>query len=458
MRNFNTQVEYIKYKVLKEVASFAWQGNLFEHLLDIPKIINPTNKPISRCCVYKEHAILSERVKLAIGGLDDQHMIEVIDIACDECPVGGYEVTNGCRGCLAHKCQKVCPKDAISFDQNNKAHIDKEKCIECGMCAKVCPFSAIKNNKRPCINACKVKAIEVDDEKHAVIDHDKCIECGACVVQCPFGAIMDRSYIIDVIDGLKDEKVNAYAVVAPSIASQYHKTPIGKVVGGLKELGFKEVIEAALGADIVSELETKEWIEKEFLTSSCCPAFVSLIEKHYLDLKSLVSHNLSPMAIVGKLIKEKDSSARVVFIGPCIAKKKESRKKEVSEYIDQVITFEELDALFDSRDIVLENCQDYMLEDASAFGRIFARSGGLIESIKNNIKKQDVDESDFQPVTCNGIDECKIALMKKSKNVLKENFIEGMICAGGCIGGPASLSHTNKDTFLINQFSKESKM
>lgn len=458
MRKFNTQVEQIKYRVLKEVAGFAWQGKLFDHLLDIPKIINPTTKPISRCCVYKEHAILSERVKLAIGGSNDQHVIEVIDIACDECPVGGYEVTNGCRGCLAHKCQKVCPRDAITFDHQNKAHIDKDKCIECGMCAKVCPFSAIKNNKRPCINACKLNAIKVDDDKRAVIDHEKCIECGACVVQCPFGAIMDKSYIIDVIDELKDENINVYAVVAPSIASQYHNIQVEKIVGGLKRLGFKDVFEAAMGADIVSELETKEWIEKKFLTSSCCPAFVGLIEKHYPELISEISHNLSPMAIVGQLLKEKDPKSKVVFIGPCMAKKSEIKRDNVAGLIDQVITFEELDAMFDSQDIDLSKIDMEEINDASYFGRIFARSGGLVESIKNKIKNLSIEDSDFKPVTCNGIDECKMALLKKTKHILKENFIEGMVCSGGCIGGPASISHTNKDQNLVNQFSKQSKI
>lgn len=100
MRKFDTKVQYLKYKVLREVAREAWNDTLLEHLVDIPKKIVPGNTPTMRCCVYKERAILAERVKLAMGGCKENHnVIEVIDTACDECPMGGYEVTNACRGC-----------------------------------------------------------------------------------------------------------------------------------------------------------------------------------------------------------------------------------------------------------------------------------------------------------------------------------------------------------------------
>ena len=201
MRKFDTKVQYLKYKVLREVAKQAWAGTLEENILDIPKIIVPGKVPTMRCCVYKERAILTERVKMAMGGdKNNPNVIEVIDIACDECPMGGYEVTNSCRGCLAHRCEDVCRFGAITFDHNHVAHIDKTKCKECGACAKVCPYSAIQNYRRPCETACKVKAISMGEDKEACIDNSKCIACGACVYQCPFGAITDKSYIINVVD------------------------------------------------------------------------------------------------------------------------------------------------------------------------------------------------------------------------------------------------------------------
>ena len=204
---FETRIQYLKYQVLKEVAREAWDGELVENVLDIPKKIIPGKTPSMRCCVYKERAILSERVKLAMGGKrSNPGIIEVIDIACDECPMGGYEITNSCRGCLAQRCYNACPKDAIYFDSNHQAHINKEKCVNCGSCAKACQYSAIENRKRPCENVCPVKAIEANEDQAAKINSDKCINCGACIHQCPFGAIMDKSYILDAIDYMQNHR------------------------------------------------------------------------------------------------------------------------------------------------------------------------------------------------------------------------------------------------------------
>ena len=271
MRKFDTKVQYLKYKVLREVARHAWDDTLLDSIFEIPKTIVPGNTPTMRCCVYKERAILGDRVKLAMGGdKSNPNVIEVIETACDECPMGGYEVTNACRGCLAHRCEDVCRFGALTFDENHVAHIDKTKCKECGACSRVCPYTAIISRKRPCENACKVKAITMNEDLSARIDNSKCIECGACVYQCPFGAITDKSYILDVIDIIKKSKTEnfkVFAVVAPSISSQFTYARLGQVVKGLKELGFHTVVEAALGADMVAFAESKELAEKGFLTS-----------------------------------------------------------------------------------------------------------------------------------------------------------------------------------------------
>ena len=314
MRKFDTQVQHLKYKVLREVARLAWNDELMEKVLDIPRQIVPGKSPTMRCCVYKERAILSERVKLAMGGdRSNPNVIEVIDIACDECPIGGYVVTDSCRGCLAHHCVDACKRGAISIDpKTHTSVIDKSKCVDCGMCAKVCPYTAIINHKRPCMNACKVKAISMNDDHAAAIDNDKCIACGACVYQCPFGAIMDKSFILDAIDIIKrsenNQKYKVFAVVAPAISSQFKYAKLGQVISGLKKLGFHTVVEAALGADMVADAESRELVEKGFLTSSCCPGFVSYIEKTFPDMKQYVSHNPSPMAAISRYIKEHDLS------------------------------------------------------------------------------------------------------------------------------------------------------
>ena len=460
MRKFDTKVQLLKYKVLREVARQAWQGTLTENLLDIPKTIIPGNTPTMRCCIYKERAIIEERVKVAMGGdKSNPNVIEVIEIACDECPIGGSEVTNACRGCLAHRCEDACRFGAISFDDQHVAHIDKTKCKNCGACSKVCPYTAIVSRKRPCENACKIKAIEMNENKTAGIDNSKCIACGACVYQCPFGAIMDKSFILDVIDILKKSENNTqykvFAVVAPAISSQFTYAKLGQVITGLKELGFHTVVEAALGADMVANAESKELAEKGFLTSSCCPAFVSYIEKSFPEMKPFVSHNLSPMATIAKYIKEHEAPCKVVFIGPCTAKKAEAQREEVKPYVDAVMTFEELQALFDSKDMDITALPENLLDNASYFGRIFARSGGLSDAVREGLKENGIEDFELKPCACDGIEACRIALLKKSKNLLTENFIEGMACTGGCIGGAGCLTHGEKNKADVDRYGKE---
>lgn len=460
VRKFDTKVQHLKYRVLREVARFAWNDALLDNILNIPEIIVPGKTPTMRCCVYKERAIVSDRVKLAMGGdKENPNVIEVIETACDECPMGGYEVTNSCRGCLAHRCEDVCRRGAISFDHNHTAHIDKSKCVDCGACAKVCPYTAIINRKRPCESACKIKAISMNEDKAAKINNDKCIACGACVYQCPFGAIMDKSFILDVIDIIKksenNSKYKVFAVVAPSISSQFTYAKLGQVITGLKELGFHTVVEAALGADMVAYKESAELAEKGFLTSSCCPAFVSYIEKAFPDMLPLVSHNLSPMAEIAKYIKEHDAPCKVVFIGPCTAKKAEVQKENVKPYVDAAITFEELQALFDSKDIDITALNQDVLDNASYFGRIFARSGGLSDAVAQGLEEQNITDFELKAVACDGIEECRTALLKKSKNVLNGNFIEGMACKGGCIGGAGCLTHGEKNKAEVDKYGRE---
>ena len=459
MQLFDTYVQKLKYKVLREVARHDEEGRLRDCYLDIPKLISPGPKSELRCCIYKERAIVAERVKIAMGGnKKNPNVIEVIDIACDECPVSGYRVGPDCRGCIAHRCASVCPRGAISFDENHHANIDPDKCINCGKCASVCPYSAIQNHVRPCERACKVKAIAQGENHVARIDDSKCISCGACVYQCPFGAIQDKSFLLDALKMIRESDHNknyrVYAVVAPSISSQFVHVKVGQVITALKHLGFYTVIEAALGADMVAYKESRELAEKGFLTSSCCPAFVTYIEKAFPSLKQYVSHNYSPMAELGRYIKMTDPTAKVIFIGPCTAKKAEAQRENVKEHVDCVLTFEELQAWIDSRDLDLKSLEVGVLDNASYFGRIFARVGGLSDSVVQALKEQKIDLI-VNPVVCDGIEECRVALLKKQKNLLKENFIEGMACTGGCIGGAGCLTHGPKDKSEVDKYGHE---
>ncbi len=460
MRKFDTKVQHLKYQVLREVAHQAFRGELLKTVTDIPQKIIPGTEPTMRCCVYKERAILAQRIKLAMGGSrENPNVIEVIDSACDECPVGGYEVTEACRGCIAHRCESVCRRGAITFDQRQKAQIDKSKCVECGLCAKVCPYSAISNNRRPCENACKAKAISMSQTKAAQIDNGKCVGCGACVYQCPFGAIMDKSFLLDVIDLIKNSDGNKayplYAVVAPSISSQFTYAKLGQVISGIKRLGFFHVVEAALGADMVAYAEAKELAERGFLISSCCPAFVDYVHKQFPDLAAHLSHSPSPMAVIAQYIKKTAPEARVVFIGPCTAKKMEFENETVRPYVDCVITFEELQALLDSRDIDITTLEEDVLDNASYYGRIFARSGGLADAIRQGLKERNLDQFEYRPVSCDGIEACRLSLGKASRGCREANFIEGMACLGGCIGGAGCLIHDEKDKKEVDKYGME---
>ncbi|HWP21274.1 MAG TPA: monomeric [FeFe] hydrogenase [Candidatus Cryosericum sp.] len=445
MKGFENQVQYLKHRTLCEVAKHAFDDTLQESVLDIPKSIVPGKIPTMRCCVYKERAILGERVKLAMGGnRNNPNVIETLDIACNECPVSGYDVTPVCRGCIAHRCKEACKSDAIYLDQGQKAHIDQNKCIECGLCAKACPYHAIIQNKRPCESACKVHAISMDEEKSALVDFEKCNACGACVTQCPFGAIMDKSSILNVIALIKqrarDGKPKLYAMLAPSIATQFTDCSLGQVVSGLKALGFDAVAEAALGADMVAYEESGELAEKGLLMSSCCPAFVDFTETNFPELTKHFSSCLSPMATLGKHIKSSEPEANIVFIGPCTAKKAEAGREEVKPYIDAVITFEELRALFDSREIELADMEAEELADASGYGRAFAYSGGVSAAIRQGLNERGHEDFPLKAVRCDGIEECRIALLKLNKGLDVGNFIEGMACVGGCVGGAGCIT------------------
>ncbi len=458
---FDTHVQKMKYNVLREVAKLAYNDELTStRLMDVAKTIIPDGKPMFRCCIYKERAIINERVGMALGGEEDGTVVSVLPIACDECPVDGIQVSAACRGCLAHRCMDNCPKDAISI-VDHRAVIDKSKCVECGRCMAVCPYSAIVKHTRPCVSACKPKAIHIDpNTQKAVINQEKCLSCGACVYQCPFGAITDKSSITQVISLIRNSHENAdyhvYAVAAPSMASQYQNAVPEQVVAGIKALGFHAVIEAAWGADMVAWLEAQELVEKGFLTSSCCPAFVNYIEKNFPALVPNISHNLSPMAQIAKWLHETDPSCHVVFIGPCIAKKAETKYTKTREYVDYTLTFEEMQAMFAAREIDLASIPGEPLDNASYFGRIFARSGGLAAAVGQALKEQHVDPAEFElkPAVCNGIEACRVALLKAQKGLLDANFIEGMACEGGCIGGPACLSHSSKNAAQVDAYGR----
>jgi [FeFe] hydrogenase (group B1/B3) len=453
MRKFENHVQKIKYDCLKYVSHYAFKGTLKTSYKEIPYNVSPGSDPQYRCCVFHERAITSERVKMTMGGSPDiPHMIEVLDSACDQCPVNRYVVTETCRGCIAHRCIGQCPVDAITI-KNGRATIDYETCIECGKCQLSCPYNAIADVMRPCKRECPTGAIEIDSRKKAVINYDLCISCGSCVYQCPFGAIQEKSEITAVIDVLRLKEKPIYAMLAPAFAAQFEYVDLGKVITGIKRLGFKDVIEVALGADLVILHEGTELIQNKangkVLTSSCCPGFVNYIHLKYPSLKGHISHTVSPMIATSRLIKAIDSDALVVFIGPCIAKKTEKLKSDDTDF---VLTFEELAAIMDSQELDLEALDPSPLNNASQFGRSFASSGGVGNAIKMHLESRGIVELNIE--SYEGISECDKALKLLKFNRFKGDFIEGMACKGGCIKGPVTMHHGPKDLKSIEKYSK----
>ena len=436
MREFENHVQYIKYSILKEIIGHRLQGGSDIHLMDIPKTIIPGPEAGSRCCIYKERAIVGERMKVNMGestdGNEERHFyMKVVDMACDDCSVAKYVVTDACRGCLAHRCLKSCRFGAINI-VNQRAVIDPDKCTECGKCATACPYNAIVEVLRPCIKACPVGAIDIHpDTKKASIREEDCIQCGACAYQCPFGAIIDHSDILSIVEELekaKDGGDRVYAIIAPAIVSQFTYASIEQIVAGLKKLGFHTAVEAAVGADIIAWHETKQVVDElehlDFVASSCCPAFVEMIRKHEPRAIENMSKAVSPMVATGRLIKESDANCKTVFIGPCIAKKAEARLSHVADAVDYVMTFEELQAWLDAVGIDVGTCEGVPLDNASYYGRLFARVGGLSEAVAHVAGTLETD-IEVKAVQADGAEACRKMLESWPGRKAKRQFPRG---------------------------------
>ena len=437
----------LKHFVLREVCREAWVKNKQTHKdrEQLARRISPGPKPEYRCCVYKEREIIRGRIRLALGQDPDvtrasKNVVAVIPAACDDCPIQEYMVTDVCRFCLGKACLNACKFDAI-HPGDTRMRIDPDKCKSCGMCAKSCPFEAIVHLERPCKKACPVDAIYYDEYGICRIDDEKCIHCGHCIHNCPFGAIGSKIYAVEVIKAIKNGK-RVIAMCAPATEGQFGKEiGMGAIKAALKKVGFADMVEVGLGGDMTAAYEAKEWIEarKEGrkMTTSCCPAFISMIRHHFPELyETCTSDTVSPMVAVSRYLKSQDPDCVTVFIGPCIAKKGETQNEFIKDRPDYALTYGEMVALLDSKDITIEPVEeDY--QEASLFGKRFAGSGGVAAAVLEAMQEMGEDTSEISLLTCAGGAECRKALMRLKAGKLEEDFIEGMMCPGGCIGGPS---------------------
>lgn len=439
---YNNDAKQLKYEVLKKVAQLAFSGELEANADQIPYDIIPGPTPSFRCCVYREREIIRERVSAARGlslhGQADDAVIGVLPAACEGCPINRFTVTDNCQHCLAKKCQAACPFGAVSVTGKG-AYIDPDKCKECGRCAAACPYNAISDTMRPCLRSCPVDAITMDEYHRAAIDYNQCISCGSCLKNCPFGAITDRSCMVKIIELLKSGKP-VFAAFAPAIEGHFGDANVGMIKAALIKLGFAGVVEVSLGADAVAEHEAHEFKEAlqdgSKMTTSCCPAFVEMIKKHFPNLIPNISGTVSPMTAVARYIRAENPGTTVVFIGPCVAKKVEIQS--VNDSADYVLTFEELAALFKAQQITPADFAENE-QDGSLSGKGFAVSGGVSGAVSAALKEENFDLP-FTCNQCNGAKECKKALMLLNSGRLPEDLIEGMACEGGCVSGPAGIA------------------
>lgn len=448
MRYADANVIKIKHAVLEEVARLAFAGELEERKDEIAFKLIPGPTPQFRCCIYKEREIIRQRVRLAEGkapgSKDDGNIIQVISSACEDCPISSYTVTENCQNCLGKACINACHFGAIEVGRF-RSHIDPSKCKECGKCADACPYNAIAHLQRPCKFSCPVDAISYDEYGISVIDEEKCIRCGKCIHSCPFGAIGSKTWIVDVINAIRAGK-HVYAMLAPATEGQFGPDiTMASWRKAMKELGFTEFVEVGLGGDLTAKYEAEEWRESyqegEKKVTSCCPGFVNMVRKHYPELSDRISTTVSPMCAVSRMIKAKDPEAVTVFIGPCLAKKSEVVDQKIEGNADYAMTYSEIRAMMRAKGVALEPVEN-TYQESSVFGKRFGNSGGVAAAVQQSLKESG-NNIDVKVYKANGAAECKKALLLMKVGRLPEDFIEGMACDGGCVGGPSSFKDQN---------------
>ncbi len=482
MRGIDTEVRKVRRRVFKEVANLSYHStDLHKDIEMLPYTIVTDEDTEYWESVYREREVVRERLRLALGmslrpedspvsvsqgieltNIDEKYyeppLLQVIPSACNACKEKEYEVSNHCMGCVAHPCKEVCPVGAVRMVKG-KSFIDQEKCIKCGKCKTVCPYDAITKWERPCLKACGVQAIKSEEKGRAIIDTDLCVTCGMCMVSCPFGAIADKSQIFQMINAIQSGK-KVIAQVAPAFTGQFGpKVSANMLKAALKELGFYDVYETAIGADMGCIAEAKHYVEKvatgkqDFCLTSCCPSWSVLAKKYFPETIDNISNELTPMVATARIIKEEHPDAAVVFIGPCVSKKLEAARRTVRSDVDFVITFEELLGVFDAKEIDIHSfASEDVLDGATSLGRGYGAAGGVAKAIKAVI-------DEYYPGTevniqhAEGLSECKKILLLAKAGKLKGCLIEGMGCPGGCVAGAGTNVAVLQSTKEINKFS-----
>lgn len=457
---FVNNVQIIRRDLLTRIAEMVKDDCLLQDIDRLPIEIARRIRNNERCCYHKAKAVVKYKVMGLLGfGLEDEtdeldtlahyskrslemenksdKFLIVIHEACTSCVKSNYVITNLCKGCIAQPCINNCPKKAISRTGTGQAQIKPDLCVNCGICQGLCPYHSIIYMPVPCEESCPVDAIKKDENGREKVDKDNCILCGKCVNACPFGSIIEVTELIQIMQLLLDNK-NCTAIIAPAIFSQFN-APKGSIINALKKLGFAHVVEVAEGARETTRHESIELVSKKnagqnFMTTSCCPAWLNAARKHIPEIMPFVSETPSPMALTAKKCKEEIPDSPVIFIGPCVAKRKEGRE---NIDIDHVLTFEELSCLFNGWEIPVAECENTAtLMTIDDYSRNYCVAGGVSSAVKNECNNGIVVK------TINGLDKKQIRLLSlfaKTKKADNTDFVEVMSCEGGCIAGPCSI-------------------
>ena len=482
MRGLYSSKTKIRHQIFTEIARLAYEGDIEKEMNDLPYKILPGEVATYRDSIFLERAIVGERLRVAMGlplrnisehapisrGVEaslieekyyEPPLINIIKFACNACPEKRVIVTEGCQGCLEHPCQEVCPKKAIHME-NGRSVIDQEKCIKCGKCLESCPYNAIIKQERPCAKACGMGAIHSDEYGRAEIDHDKCVSCGMCLVSCPFSAIVDKGQIYQTIMAIKSD-IPVYAIVAPAVAGQFEPALKNtQLRGAFQALGFTDIKEVAVGADLCTIEEAKDFLEEvpekiPFMGTSCCPAWSVMAKKMFPQYANCISMALTPMVLTARLLKQEEPNCKIVFVGPCAAKKLEASRKSVRSYVDFVLTFEEVQGMFEAKGVDFASIPEgEPLSQASSDGRGFAVSGGVAAAVVKAVKRLEPGR-EVKVVSANGLQECKKMMMAAKAGKYNGYLLEGMACPGGCIAGAGTVQTVKKAGMALEKMKKE---
>lgn len=313
-----------------------------------------------------------------------------------------------------------------------------------------------------CQNSCIFDAIKKIDGR-IYIDPQKCTGCGVCIDVCKMGRLIENREIYPVLEALCDRDREVYALVAPAFVGQHGKNAsAGRLRSAFKKIGFTGMVEVATFADILTLKEALEFDrhvvgQGDFqLTSCCCPVWISMIRDIYQDLVGHVPGAVSPMIAAGRIVKKLHPDAVTVFIGPCMAKKKEAREPDIADAVDFVLTFQETEAFFHAMNVIPEELPADEREHSSRAGRIYARTSGVSEAVRTTVEQLNPDKKvKVKAEQADGVIACKELIEKIQKGETAGNFFEGMACSGGCVGGPKAIIGKEEGKELVNRYGDE---